>query len=89
MFDQSWRGPSRALLRRQLPRRRLGRRPREVPAAGRARRHEGRPVRPRQPDARRAERLAPGHQRQPGRRPEEDTADLGLLFDEQLPAARA
>ena len=38
-------GLCRAFLRRQVPRRRLERRPRQVSAAGQARRHEGRPVR--------------------------------------------
>ena len=63
MFEQSWRALAENFYDAEVPRRRLERRPRQVPAAGQARRHEGRPVRPDQPDAGRAERLAPGHQR--------------------------
>ena len=82
MFEQSWRALREHFYDAKLPRRRLGRGPRQVPPAGQARRHEGRPVRPRQPDARRAERLAPGHHRASWPRPEETTADLGLIFDD-------
>ena len=51
-------------------------------AAGQARRHEGRSVCSALPDAGRAERLAPGHHGGFGTSPEEETADLGLIFDE-------
>ena len=84
MFDQSWRDLQRPLLRRQVPRGRLAGSPRPLPAAGQARLAAGRPLRPRQPHAGRAERLAPGHQRR-ARVAEEQTADLGLLFDTTYP----
>ena len=46
--------------------------------------HEGGSVLPALSDDGRAERLAPGHQRLSSRTPEEQTADLGLIFDETL-----
>ena len=65
MFDQSWRALNENFYDPQVPRRRLEQGPRQISPAGQALRHEGRPVRPHQPDARRAERVAPRHLRQP------------------------
>ncbi len=44
-------------------------------------RPQGRPLRPHQPHARRAERLAPGHLPATSAAPDQPTADLGLIFE--------
>ncbi len=53
----------RELLRQQVPRPQLGRRPQALPAAGRTRGDEGRPLLAPVPDDGRVERLAPGRAR--------------------------